>query len=72
MKDIPDMWVLRLGSSGKQSVRGKQIGACAKATIDTNNQIVYIGPLAVKPDYQVHQLTHLHTNNNYKQFFYTA
>jgi len=49
LKDIPDMWVMR---SSDQNKKGRQIVACAKGSLNDANQIIDIGPLAVRPDYQ--------------------
>ena len=57
MKDLPDMWVIRSNPFVNKSVVGKQILACSKATIDNNNKVVEIGPIAVKPDYQVGKIS---------------
>ena len=44
------MWVMR---SSDQNKKGRQIVACAKGSLNDANQIIDIGPLAVRPDYQV-------------------
>ena len=44
------MWVMR---SSDQNKKGRQIVACAKGYVNDTNQIIDIGPLAVRPDYQV-------------------
>ena len=51
------MWVIRSNPFVNKRVVGKQILACSKATIDNNNKVVEIGPLAVKPDYQVGKIS---------------
>ena len=50
LKDLPDMWVMR---STDKNAKGREIVACAKGTMSDSNQIIEIGPLAVKPDHQV-------------------
>ena len=66
IKDLPDLWVLRCSapSSNNTSADKQQVGTtsrtivgCAKASIDATNQIVDIGPLAVKPEHQVKSLS---------------
>ena len=43
------MWVLRADGN---SVQGNIIG-CAKAVVNKNTQIVKLGPVAVRPNFQV-------------------
>ena len=54
VKDLPFIWVLRLppnDHSGPVSIN--QIVGCVKAVINERTQIVEIGPVAVKPEFQV-------------------
>ena len=44
------MWVMR---SSVENCKGRQIVACGKGSLSHSNQIVDIGPLAVRTDYQV-------------------
>ena len=64
LNDLPDMWIIRSGNtSNTTNIKGRSIVACGKGTIDDLDQIVYIGPLAVKPDYQVWQILLCHKIN---------
>ena len=49
IEDLPFIWVLR---GNGNSVQGNIIG-CTKAVVNKNTQIVKLGPVAVRPDYQV-------------------
>ena len=46
---MPFIWVLR---ENKNHPQGKIIG-CIKGVVDEKRKIVEIGPVAVRPDYQV-------------------
>ena len=54
---MPFIWVLR---ENKNSPQEKIIG-CIKGVIDEKRQIVEIGPVAVRPDYQVRNIHPLHS-----------
>ena len=50
VKDLPFIWVLRLPPNDHSSTL---IVGCVKAVIDERTQIVEIGPVAVRPEFQV-------------------
>ena len=54
VKDLPFIWVLRLPPNDLSApVSSKLIVGCVKAVIDERTQIVEIGPVAVRPEFQV-------------------
>ena len=57
------MWVMR---SSDQNKKGRQIVACAKGSLNDANQIIDIGPLAVRPDYQVKNIIY-YTDMHYRE-----
>ena len=55
IEDLPFIWVLR---DKKNDWQGKIIG-CIKGVVDEKRKIIEIGPVAVRPDYQVRCIIHL-------------
>ena len=54
VKDLPFIWALRLPPNDHSGpVSSNQIVGCVKAVINERTQIVEIGPVAVRPEFQV-------------------
>ena len=58
---LPYLWVLRLNMDGTEKSTQQIMVGCIKAVVKDQRQIVRTGPVAIRPEYQVHGFRHIYS-----------